>query len=72
MGLGDAGVGEWGWTERRSFGLVVILYFLMLATAFLAASSRSLADVIGSPLSDKILLASCTLVPGSHTHKHQT
>lgn len=33
-------------------------YFLMAATAFFAASSRFSADVMGRPLSDRILLAS--------------
>lgn len=43
----------------------------MAATAFLAASSRSSADVIGRPLSDRILFASSTFVPadtGEKTH----
>lgn len=39
-------------------------YFLMAATAFTAASSRFSAAVMGRPLSVRILLASCTLVPG--------
>lgn len=42
----------------------VWFYFLaMAATAFLAASSRSLAEVMGSPLSDRMRFASLTLVP---------
>lgn len=46
----------------------VWFYFLaMAATAFLAASSRSLAEVMGSPLSDRIRFASLTLVP-EHGH----
>lgn len=36
----------------------------MAATAFAAASSRFSAAVMGRPLSVRILLASCTLVPG--------
>lgn len=36
----------------------------MAATAFTAASSRFSAAVMGRPLSVRILLASCTLVPG--------
>ena len=35
----------------------------MLATAFFAASSKSLAGVILRPLSNNIFLASSTLVP---------
>lgn len=38
----------------------------MAATAFLAASSRSSAAVMGRPLSVRIRLASWTLVPGRH------
>lgn len=38
-------------------------HFLMAATALMAASSRFSADVMGRPLSLRILLASCTLVP---------
>lgn len=38
-------------------------YFLMAATALTAASSRFSAAVMGRPLSVRILLASCTLVP---------
>lgn len=38
----------------------------MAATAFLAASSRFSAAVMGRPLSVRILLASCTLVPSRH------
>lgn len=41
-------------------------YFLMAATAFMAASSRFSAAVMGRPLSVRILLASWTLVPGRH------
>lgn len=41
-------------------------YFLMAATAFLAASSRFSAAVMGRPLSVRILLASWTLVPRRH------
>lgn len=40
-----------------------LFYFLMAATAFWAASSRLSAAVMGRPLSLRILLASCTLVP---------
>lgn len=40
-----------------------VFYFLIADTAFLAASSRSSAAVMGRPLSLRILLASCTLVP---------
>lgn len=55
----------WGWNEcgRCETGLW-IFYFLMAATAFMAASSRFSAAVIGRPLSVRILLASWTLVPG--------
>lgn len=49
----------WGWNETSCR----ILYFLMAATAFLAASSRSSAAKMGRPLSVRILLASWTLVP---------
>lgn len=43
-----------------------VFYFLMAATAFLAASSRFSAAVMGRPLSFRILLASWTFVPGRH------
>lgn len=43
-----------------------VFYFLMAATAFLAASSRLSAAVMGRPLSVRILLASWTLVPRRH------
>lgn len=46
-----------------------VFYFLMAATAFLAASSRSSAAVMGRPLSFRILLASWTLVPDRHRRK---
>lgn len=46
--------------------LMMVFYFLMAATAFLAASSRFSAAVMGRPLSVRILLASWTLVPGRH------
>lgn len=37
----------------------ICIYFLPMAeTAFLAASSRSMAEVMGSPLSDRIRFAS--------------
>ncbi len=43
---------------------LMVFYFLMAATAFLAASSRLSAAVMGRPLSLRIFLASWTLVPG--------
>lgn len=43
--------------------LMLFYSFLMAATAFLAASSRFSAAVMGRPLSVRILLASVTLVP---------
>lgn len=46
-------------------------YFLMAATAFVAASSRSSAAVMGRPLSVRIRLASCTLVPGRRRKRLQ-
>lgn len=44
-------------------GVWLGFYFLMAATAFTAASSRSSAAMMGRPLSVRIRLASCTLVP---------
>lgn len=44
-------------------GAQLSFYFLMAATAFIAASSRSSAAVMGRPLSVRIRFASCTLVP---------
>lgn len=41
----------------------------MAATAFTAASSRSLAAMMGRPLSVRIRLASCTLVPETRRRK---
>ena len=40
------------------------VHYCKLATALAAASVRSLADKIGSPLFSRMLLASSTLVPG--------
>lgn len=59
MSVGD-GRTECTWVSLQDF------YFLMAATAFLAASSRFSAAVMGRPLSVRILLASWTLVPGRH------
>lgn len=43
----------------------ICIYFLaMAATALRAASSRSVAEVMGRPLSDRIRFASWTFVPG--------
>lgn len=50
-------------TDIGEQSLQNVFYFLVADTAFLAASSRLSADVIGRPLSDRILLASWTLVP---------
>lgn len=58
-GGGGVAVAEWGWRG----GVWLGFYFLMAATAFTAASSRSSAAMMGRPLSVRIRLASCTLVP---------
>lgn len=50
-------------------GVWLGFYFLMAATAFTAASSRSLAAMMGRPLSVRIRLASCTLVPETRRRK---
>ncbi len=57
MNVGDE------WTEC-SWITLRVFYYLMAATAFLAASSRLSAAVMGRPLSLRIFLASWTLVPG--------
>lgn len=45
-------------------------FFATLATAFLAASSRSTADVMGSPLFLRMFWASWTLVPSRGKNKN--
>lgn len=56
-----------GWTgDECGEVTLMVFYFLMAATAFLAASSRFSAAVMGRPLSVRILLASWTLVPIRH------
>lgn len=62
--------GLYEWEKAGGDGLSAtglrVFYFLMAATAFMAASSRFSAAVMGRPLSVRILLASWTLVPGRH------
>lgn len=67
------GVAEaWGRVTMVGGGMQLsCFYFLMAATAFIAASSRSSAAVMGRPLSVRIRLASCTLVPETKVKRLQ-